>query len=175
MAVFDGVIPAIVGAANVAAGDFDIERSLRFNSADTAYLNRTPSSAGNRKTWTWSGWVKRSKLGAIQYFFGAVPSSSAYCQFAFNSDDTLRVQFRDSSANANSTTNAVFRDVSSWYHIVFHLDTTQSTASDRMKTWVNGVEQTFSTDARSSITQDGDYEINNTSQHVISSQHPYRS
>ena len=95
MAVFDGVIPAIVGAANVAAGDFDIERSLRFNSADTAYLNRTPSSAGNRKTWTWSGWVKRSKLGAIQYFFGAVPSSSAYCQFAFNSDDTLRVQFRD--------------------------------------------------------------------------------
>ena len=102
MAVFDGVIPAIIGAANAAGGDVEILRSLRFNSGDTAYLDRTPSSAGNRKTWTWSGWVKRSKLGAIQYFFGAVPNASAFCQFAFNSDDTLRIQFRDSSANANS-------------------------------------------------------------------------
>ena len=163
----------MLGPSFGAAGDYEIKRSLRFNSSDSSYLNRTPSSAGNRKTWTWSGWVKRSKLGAIQYFFGSVPSGSAFCQFGFNSDDTLRVQFRDSSANANSTTNAVFRDVSAWYHIVFYLDTTQSTASNRMKTWVNGVEQTFSTDARSSITYNGNYEINNTSQHVISSQRPY--
>ena len=163
----------VLAGASGGAGEFQIERSLRFNSADSAYLSRTPSSAGNRKTWTWSGWVKRSKLGATQYFFGAVPSSSAFCQFGFNNDDTLRVQFRDSSANANSTTDAVFRDASAWYHIVFYLDTTQSTASDRMKTWVNGVEQTFSTDARSSITQNGNYEVNNTSQHVISSHIPY--
>ena len=174
MPVFNNILAGASGATSEAAA-FQIDRSLRFNDDDSAYLSRTPSTAGNRKTWTWSGWVKRSKLGAIQYFFGAVPTASAFCQFAFNSDDTLRIQFRDSSANANSTTNAVFRDPSAWYHIVFYLDTTQATASNRMKLWVNGVEQTFSTDARSSITQNGDYEVNNTSQHVISSHLPYSS
>ena len=45
------------------AGGLQIERSLRFNSADSAHLSRTPGTAGNRTTWTWSGWVKRSKIG----------------------------------------------------------------------------------------------------------------
>ena len=54
-----------------AGGGYQISRSLRFNSADSAYLNRTPSSAGNRKTWTWSGWVK---LGPI-----TVPALNNIC------------------------------------------------------------------------------------------------
>ncbi len=52
--------PLLLGQTSSGGGDFSIDRSLRFNSADSSYLNRTPSSAGNRKTWTWSGWVKRS-------------------------------------------------------------------------------------------------------------------
>jgi hypothetical protein len=50
-------------AAAGAGGDYQISRSLRFNSADSAYLSRTPASASNRKTWTWSAWVKRSDFG----------------------------------------------------------------------------------------------------------------
>jgi hypothetical protein len=53
-------------AAAGAGGEYQISRSLRFNSADSAYLSRTPASAGDRKTWTWSGWVKRSALGVSQ-------------------------------------------------------------------------------------------------------------
>jgi hypothetical protein len=51
--------PLLLATAAGAAGGYQIERSLRFNSADSAYLNRTPGSAGNRKTWTWAGWVKK--------------------------------------------------------------------------------------------------------------------
>jgi hypothetical protein len=47
---------------NTSGGGYEIERSLRFNSSDSAYLSRTPASAGNRKTWTWAGWVKRERL-----------------------------------------------------------------------------------------------------------------
>jgi len=43
-------------------GGYQISRSLRFNSADSAYLNRTPATTTNRRTWTWSGWIKRSNL-----------------------------------------------------------------------------------------------------------------
>jgi hypothetical protein len=56
-------------AAAGAGGDYQISRSLRFNSADSAYLSRTPASAGNRKTWTWSGWVKRSTNANYQEIF----------------------------------------------------------------------------------------------------------
>jgi len=54
------VLPTGIGPVT----GYNVERSLRFNSADTAYLNRTPAGAGNRRTWTWSGWVKRSALGS---------------------------------------------------------------------------------------------------------------
>jgi hypothetical protein len=56
-------------AAAGAGGEYQISRSLRFNSADSAYLSRTPASASNRKTWTWSGWVKRSKINATSFIF----------------------------------------------------------------------------------------------------------
>ena len=57
-----------VGAC--AAGAYEIKRSLRFNSGDSAKLERIPSSTGNQKVWTWSGWVKRTKLGHTDHIFG---------------------------------------------------------------------------------------------------------
>ena len=65
-----------------AAGDYEIERSLRFDSGSDTYLNRTPSSAGNRKTFTWSGWVKRSNLGAAAIFTADNNSGSNYGSFS---------------------------------------------------------------------------------------------
>ena len=54
-----------------AAGGYNLTKSLRFRSSAGAYLNRTPASAGNRKTWTWSGWVKRGTLGVRGTLFHA--------------------------------------------------------------------------------------------------------
>ena len=55
----------------ISAGGYDINNSLRFRSSASAYLNRTPTTSGNRQTWTWSAWVKRGSLGSYQVLFGA--------------------------------------------------------------------------------------------------------
>ena len=87
---------ALAGASGQAgAAGYEIERSLRFNSGDSAYLSRTPSSAGNRKTWTWSGWIKRSTLTGTQNFFSTNPASGETntnsFRLRFTSANTLAV------------------------------------------------------------------------------------
>ena len=128
-------------ATAAGAGGYEIERSLRFNSSDSAYLSRTPASAGNRKTWTWAGWVKRSALGARQALFTVF--TSPYLGLEFSDTDTIIVH--DSTAPTtliSRQTAAVYRDTSAWYHVVLAYDTTQATAANRVKLYVNGVEVT---------------------------------
>ena len=149
----------LLGAPAGGAG-YSIPRSIRLNSADSAFLSRTPASAGNRKTWTWAGWVKRTTPGSIDHIFNA----PGYAVFYFYSDDTL--QFDNGGAGSRLFTSQVFRDPSAWYHIVLVLDTTQATASNRNKLYVNGVQVTsFSTAAYP--TQNTDYAINNNVAHQI--------
>jgi hypothetical protein len=126
---------------------YQIERSLRFNSADSAYLSRTPASAGNRKTWTWSGWVKRSALGTTQFLEVAYTGATTRSIIYFSSDNALSYFDQTSgSTNASIITTSLYRDVSSWYHIVIAIDTTQATSSNRAKLYVNGAQITsFST------------------------------
>ena len=157
---------ALIGASGSGAGGdaYKIDRSLRFNSGDSAYLNRTPSSAGNRKTWTWSGWIKRSDLtsgspnGTV--IFSADTGNAPWTAFQFESSDaTLQITtFAGSSPGLK--TNAQFRDPSAWYHLVIAFDTTQSTASDRVKCYVNGVAQTFSN--TNYPAQNSDTKVNGT-------------
>ena len=146
MAALDGVIPAIIGAANAAGDDYQIDRSVRFNSPDSPYLNRTPSSAGNRKTWTWSGWVKRSELTVNAFIFGAGSGfmvGGAHTAFMFTSSDNLQsYDYTGSGYAYNIVTTKLFRDPAAWYHIVLAIDTTQSTSTDRVKLYVNGELQT---------------------------------
>jgi hypothetical protein len=134
----------IPGAANplllVSASGYQIERSLRFNAADSAYLSRTPASAGNRKTWTWAGWVKRSTTGgneALMYINS--PNNNA---FRFEQGTGYIRLFFNGATDANLETTSVYRDCSSWYHLVFAIDTTQTTASNRVKIYVNGQQIT---------------------------------
>lgn len=151
----------------VSDGGYQISRSLRFNSADSAYLNRTPASAGNRRTWTWSAWIKRSALGVTQQIFSSRPTSSPYALIYFASE-TLNY----AETGLTLTTTQVFRDVSAWYHIVIATDTTQATASDRLKFYVNGVQVTsFSTATYPS--QNYDTQINTATQHNLSGAQPY--
>lgn len=149
-----------------AQGDNDsyrIERSLRFNTADSAYLNRTPASAGNRKTWTWSGWVKRGTLGGNNVFMGNTDASGyngLYFQFDTNNNITIG-DYGVGSYVWVLKTSQVFRDTSSWYHIVATFDSTQATASDRVSVYINGTKITaFSTATYPSLNLDG--RINST-------------
>jgi hypothetical protein len=175
MAVFDGVIPAIAGAAAAGAG-FQIDRSLRFNSVDSAYLSRTPSSAGNRKTWTWSGWVKRSELGGtgsvIFSAYNGASNQDLYITFINASvssgpTDGIALFSPPAGANISVASDAVFRDGSAWYHIVCSVDTTQSTAADRVKIYVNGTEVTYNVTTYPSLNQE--LRINDTQPHAIGS------
>jgi hypothetical protein len=125
-----------------------VSRSLRFNSADSAYLNRTPASAGNKQTWTWSGWVKRGALSSFMPIYSA-GQSSPRASISFSSADKFDYRSLDSTDTEviRLVTTQVFRDTSAWYHIVVAQDTTQATASNRVKIYVNGVQVTaFSTE-----------------------------
>ena len=138
---------------------YEIEQSLRFNDDDSAYLSRTPASAGNRKTWTWSGWVKRGNLGSFQTLFGGGAGSPAYDGFRFTNTDQLQFFQEGATAGANRTTTAVFRDTSAWYHIVLKLN---STASE-VAIFVNGVEQTCT----GAFPTNTDRNINNNVLHTL--------
>ena len=148
-------------------GDNDtyrIERSLRFNSADSAYLNRTPASAGNRKTWTWSGWVKVGALSTERFFLSNTDTSGYNgMYFGLRIPNILEIgDYGVGSWEWLLITSALFRDTSAWYHIVASIDTTQATASNRAKLYVNGNQITsFSTATYPS--QNADLRVNSTS------------
>ena len=152
MSIPGAASPLFLATTAGAADAFEISRSLRFNSADTPYLNRTPSSASNRKTWTWSAWVKKARVGEEGNLF-TVGASSTEAKFRFNSNDTLEVS---DGGGGQLTTAAVFRDTSAWYHIVVLLDNTQATAANRFKLYINGSEAVV-TGSPSSQNTDGDF------------------
>jgi len=108
----------------------------------STYLTRTPSSTTNRKTFTWSGWIKRSQLGATNTLFTSGYSSNAVASLRFNASNKLDVFDYNSSTQFAVVTNRLFRDTSAWYHIVMRVDTTQSTANDRVRLYVNGEQET---------------------------------
>ena len=115
-------------------------RSLRLSSA---YLTRTPSSEGNRKTWTWSGWVKRSEIGTNQRVFQARDANTGNQTFIqFRTDDKLYVGGNSDAFLVN--TNHVFRDLLAWGNLTIRFDTTQSTAANRIRIYWNGVQQDLS-------------------------------
>jgi len=129
---------------------YTINNSLRFRNSASAYLSRTPASASNRTTWTWSVWVKRSNIGQQGFIFAANTSSIGNLQdtLEFESNDTLQYYsvLQGTGVNAQLATTQVFRDPSAWYHIVIAVDTTQATSSNRIKLYVNGSQVTaFST------------------------------
>jgi len=149
---------------------YDIDNSLKLESDNSERVNKaaaTISGAGNRRTFTISFWTKRTEINGVkQYLFEAGNSDADNDRFTlrFGTGDTFDIQ----SQSTWLVTSRVFRDTSAWYHFVIKVDTTDGTAADRMKLYVNGVEETsFSTDNRSSINQNHDFAVNNTEDHII--------
>lgn len=121
-----------------------ISKSLRFRSSASAYMNRTFTSSGNTQKFTQSIWCKRGTLGAFQTIGYTFFTGTYNGQMRFNSNDTLDiyVYYDGSSYTGQLSTTQVFRDPSAWYHFVLAVDTTQATASNRIKFYVNGVQVT---------------------------------
>ena len=126
------------------AVSYEIEQSLRFDEGRETRLIRTPTTNGSATTWTWSAWVKRSELSnaaqSTLFAAGVYNGSSTHLHFA--GDNTLHFYQYDGGYKFREESTQVFRDTSAWYHIVAVVDTTNGTAADRIKLYVNGVQIT---------------------------------
>ena len=139
--------PLLLQSAAAAAG-YSIPRSLRFNSSDSAYLSRTPASAGtSRTTWTVSFWAKRAALATAQWLFFSSDLTANTSAAYFTASDTIEFyEFQSGSYVSRLITTQVFRDPSAWYHFVFVWDTSNGTSTNRVRIYVNGLRvDTFST------------------------------
>ena len=146
------IIPANSAAA---AGGFSVDNSCRFNSASNDHLNRT-QTAGNRRKFTFSTWVKRCNPATRMSLFLANRSGSNYDQFYLNEGGYLEADFYHSGTQIfRYKTDALYRDPSSWYHMIMAVDTEHDTASSRVRIYVNGLEVTsFSTETNPSENVD---------------------
>ena len=157
---------------------YEVANSLRFDDDSSHSLTRTFGS-GNQKTWTWSAWVKKTAnlttLGDFDFvLFNGYQDSNNRLSIFFGQtsggtsivDDCIAIfGTAGGSTSFNVSTSAVFRDNSAWMHIVVALDTTQSTASNRVKIYVNGVQQTLNFDT--TPAEDSDQSINFNQNHTI--------
>jgi len=130
-----------VGGANSATGGYEIANSLKLEADNTEYLSQT-IGAGSRTTATYSFWFKRTELGADMQLAGISPIGSETTRFIITSNDVLDVESGVGGDNNSLVTNRVFRDTSAWYHFVVAIDTTQATEANRVKVYVNGVQET---------------------------------
>ena len=153
-----------IGAS--AAGAYEIERSVRFNEPDSTEFTRTPSSAGNRRTWTFSCWIKKADVGNTAPIFLGGTDTNNYTKITIGSDDKLYVMYNSSGTyNENFRSTQYFKDISGWMHIVVAWDTTQGTASNRIKVYVNGTD--IPGTRTNDPPEDFDGHINNTEHHAI--------
>lgn len=130
---------SLILPANSLTGGYEIDNSLRFNSASSDYLSRTYGTPTNNLKYTKSFWIKRSGLTDIAkgfIFNNSTNSNTDY--FYFNASDQIVV-----GNTITPATTAVFRDVSAWYHCVMVFDSANATADDRLILYVNGIRQTL--------------------------------
>ena len=131
-------------------GGYQIGNSLRFRGAE--FLGRTPAAAGNRRTFTFSAWVKRANLAATCFLMTQGPNPGSWDAIRFDSNDRLAVRFNNDANVVDTVT--LFRDPSAWYHIVVAVDTTQATAANRVKIYINNQQEAIQTAGYPSQNQD---------------------
>jgi hypothetical protein len=137
----------------------------------STYLTRTPSSAGNRKTWTWSGWVKTATTSGDKGIFSASTDASNRNAINLSNEGYFIFDYEvGGTRNVLSSQNATYRDVSGWYHLVVAVDTTQATDTNRVKMYVNGSQITLTGVVNNYPSQNADMFVNNTVSHSIGRQ-----
>ena len=142
---------------------YEVANSVRYNDDDSPSMYKTPGSSGNRRTWTFSTWFKRGNLGSSQWILDAYGGSSDEFHIYISSGNAIGIYTIGGGFgnNLSISTNNLVRDVSAWYHLVVRCDTTQSTASDRLRIYLNGVEATYGT--YNNFTENGEGQVNEAS------------
>jgi hypothetical protein len=160
-------MPLILGANTLSAGGYEVDNSLRFNRGSSDYLSRTPASSGNRRTWTFSTWVKRSSLTGNQDLItsGSALQVVSYIYF-YTANGIFAFEEYTGGYQINIKSNAYLRDLSAWYNLIIAVDTTQGTASNRIKMYING-NQVTSLSATTYPSQNFECNINSNTLHNI--------
>ena len=143
----------IIPANSAVGGGFDVDNSLRLNSASSDYLSRS-STAGNKKTWTFSFWLKRSKLDVLQFI--AFSDVANYFRMRITSGNVFEIF--DSNGNTTWNWYPLLRDTAAWYHLVLRADSTDGTNGNRLRLYINGTLALANTVG--SISQNYDFSFN---------------
>ena len=161
----------ILPANTLADASYDIDNSLRFDGVDARFVGQTSSgdpfnSASNRRTFTISMWIKFSKVStAAQHLFNA-GTGTTWAGFYLNNNKLYSYGETSGSASWNLSTNRLFRDPFAWYHLVLAVDTTQGTAANRVKLYINGEQYTWD-DGTTYPSQNLDTPYNNNVEHDV--------
>ena len=147
------ILPGNVATA--LGGVFEVANSVRMDGS-SAYMHKTASSGGSQRKFTLSFWAKRCDTGETHVALSSFGDGSNYVDIRFKDNDTFRIYEEASGSTAlELVTNRLFRDTSAWYHIVIAVDTTQGTAANRVKLYVNGTQETsFGTETYPSQNRD---------------------
>ena len=161
----------LAGSSGQSTG-YTIDQSIRFNDGDSAYMHRTPSGAGNRRTFTYSVWFKLGDMATTQRMFLSVRNSDTTrdnIMFNQGSAGDYRIYFDarvSGSAHTALEPTRALRDPSAWYHLVVTVDTTNAVSTERVRLYLNGERETaFTTSTYPSLNQQ--FQINNTDKHSI--------
>ena len=157
------IVPAPIIGQSAASGAQVIDGSLNFEGGKNQALKRTPTTAGNRRTWTWSCWLKKQNDNRSTFFSaGTTSSDTGFSEIAIGTQKRLR--FSGWNTNWKSGSERL-RDYNNFYHFVIAVDYTNSTASNKVRLYKNGVEIT---DLNANNTpSDTDRAINATVIHYI--------
>ena len=152
----------ILPANTLSTGGYEVANSCRFDGVN-GYMSFAPPSHMNMDRWTFSAWVKRSKLGAVQTIFNCDNAASDLTELQFDANDKLHFEnLVSNSIKGKRVTTRVFRDIAAWMHIVVVWDSGNATAGDRIKIYINGSRETsFSTSDDPDQNTDSSFGENN--------------
>ena len=148
------ILSGNVATATAATG-YEVANSVRFEDGDSPSMYKTPGSGGNQTTWTFSTWFKRGNLGSSQWILDAYDGANDEFHIYISSGNAIGIYTTGGGFGSNlsiSSSNLV-RDISAWYHLVVRCDTTQGTASNRLRVYLNGAEVTYA--SYSNFTENG--------------------
>jgi hypothetical protein len=159
-------MPFVILPTNSASGGYEITNSLRFNSGSSDKLSRSATSGSNTK-YTVSCWVKRSGFDSSTTVFstGDTTADNNARMLFINADNRVQVAYYNAGYTYQVETSALLRDPSAWYHLVSAVDTTQATASDRIKIYINGTLQT-SLSTANYPSQNSTFNFNSATQYI---------
>tara|TARA_Y100001973_G_scaffold96815_1_gene152074 strand:+ start:6597 stop:9152 length:2556 start_codon:yes stop_codon:yes gene_type:complete len=159
------------GSAGQSTG-FSVPNSAVFNDGDGEFLSRTFSSGGDRRKWTWAAWIKTTVIGDRQIIWGGGGAHDGYLELT--TDSTLNLYNGPNGDLWDWKTTRLFRDPHAWYHVVWVFDSNNATANNRMRLYINGVEETSFTKSANG-TQNNEGPINEASTTHKIGQHPANS